>query len=197
VSDLREKKAELRRLLRDRRDRLAAADAMAASHAAAPRAVQAVQAGPAHVVAAFFSLPGEIDTQPLITALLEAGSEILLPRMVGKVMPLAFHTWRPGEPLEPASMGVRQPLADSPRREPTRIIVPLLAFDHRGYRLGYGGGFYDRTLAALRSEQGSDLLAVGYGFDLQEVPEVPYGPLDVPVDLVVTESRTITPQPEG
>jgi 5-formyltetrahydrofolate cyclo-ligase len=168
---------------------------MVASQAAAATVVHVVEAGPTHVVAAFLSLPGEIDTQPLITALLEAGSEILLPRMVGKGLPLAFHAWRPAEPLETASLGVRQPLAESPRREPNRLIVPLLAFDKAGYRLGYGGGFYDRTLAALRAA--GDVLAVGYAFDLQQVDAVPHGPLDEPVDLIVTETRTIVPRRPG
>ena len=116
MSDLSRAKADLRKQMRTRRDGLGSADAMVASQAAAAAVVHAVEAGPTHAVAAFLSLPGEIDTQPLITALLEAGSEILLPRIVGKGLPLAFHAWRPAEPLETASLGVRQPCREPQTR---------------------------------------------------------------------------------
>ena len=82
-------------------------------------------------------------------------------------------------------MGVLQPPADSPQLFPDAVIVPLLGFDARGYRLGYGGGFYDRTLAALRHDRPTP--AIGFAFELQRVSEVPAGPFDEPLDRVATE----------
>jgi len=72
------------------------------------------------------------------------------------------------------------------------VVVPLLAFDRQGRRLGYGGGFYDRTLARLR--RAGPVLAIGYGFAAQQVDAVPSGPLDAPLDLIVTEAGVLRPQ---
>ncbi|MEQ9607693.1 MAG: 5-formyltetrahydrofolate cyclo-ligase, partial [Kiloniellaceae bacterium] len=103
--------------------------------------------------------------------------------------------WRPGEPLQPAGFGTREPPQSAPLVQPGLLLVPLLAFDAAGYRLGYGGGFYDRSLALLR--RAGDILAVGLAFAAQQVPAVPREPTDQPLDLVVTERGAITPQPPG
>jgi 5-formyltetrahydrofolate cyclo-ligase len=194
VSDLYAIKAELRRSMRQRRAQFAAEAGAEASRAATDRALAILQPSPGDAIAAFLSLPGEIDTAPVIAAIAAAGGDVLLPRMVARGAPLAFHRWHPGQPLETASMGVRQPLPDSPRTDPSRLVVPLLAFDRRGYRLGYGGGFYDRTLARLRAS--GRVLAVGFAFDVQELPEVPHGRYDEALDVIVTETRTILVRPE-
>jgi 5-formyltetrahydrofolate cyclo-ligase len=157
-----------------------------AATAAATNGIEALRPPPGTVVSAFRAFGGEIDTGPLIAALMAAGAVIVLPRMVGKGLPLDFHLWRPGEPLAPGAMGVPEPSAESPRREPAILLVPLLAFDAHGHRLGYGGGYYDRTLRALR--QKGPVLAAGFAFELQRVAEVPSGPGDERLDLVVTDA---------
>jgi 5-formyltetrahydrofolate cyclo-ligase len=184
TDSLRGAKAALRQELRHRRSALEDGRRSAAAIAAAGHALQAV--GQARVVAAFRGIRDEIDTAPLIAALLERKAVVVLPRMVGKGMPLAFHVWRPGEPLEEAAMGVLQPPADSPALFPDVVIAPLLGFDRRGSRLGYGGGFYDRTLRALRRDRTTP--AIGFAFELQRVEKVLAGPSDERLDLVATEA---------
>ena len=182
---LDELKAERRRELRDRRRVFDAALRPAAALAAAGHALAAPGLARARAVAVFRGIRDEIDTGPLIDSLLAAGRIALLPRILGRGQPLDFHAWRPGEPLEEVAMGVLQPPAASPRLFPDLVIAPLLGFDLRGFRLGYGGGFYDRTLAMLRRDRPTP--AIGFGFELQRLDEVPVGPFDQRLDQVATE----------
>lgn len=185
TDDLRDAKAAARSELRRRRAVLDAADRVALSAAAATRLLAAPELAGSRVVAAFFGIRDEIDTAPLVEALLASGRIVVLPRMIGKGQPLAFHAWRPGEPLEEASMGVRQPPAASPALFPDLVVAPLLGFDGRGHRLGYGGGFYDRTLRGLRRDRPTP--AIGFAFELQRLDEVPSGEHDERLDRVATE----------
>jgi 5-formyltetrahydrofolate cyclo-ligase len=137
------------------------------------------------VVSAFISIGEETDPAPLIDLLHRVGHPIALPRVVRKGEKLAFHLYEPGATLVPGVFGLSQPGKDWPEASPDLLIVPLLAFDARGNRLGYGAGFYDRTLAALRASR--NIVAVGYAFAGQEVPEVPHRESDEPLDWVVTE----------
>lgn len=114
-----------------------------------------------------------------------------LPVVERKAAPLVFRAWTPGEALVPGSFGTLVPPETAPLRVPQVLIVPMLAFDARGYRLGYGGGFYDRTLEALRAK--GPLTAIGFAFDAQEADLVPVEPTDQPLDLIVTPSRLIWP----
>jgi len=100
-----------------------------------------------------------------------------------------FRAWRPEDPLEPAGFGTRVPLENQPELTPEFLIVPLLAFDRAGYRLGYGGGFFDRSLARLK-DMGTTL-AVGVAYAAQEVADVPRDSHDQPVDWIVTEAEAI------
>ena len=183
--DLRDAKAAARSELRRRRAALDAADRVTLSAAAVTRLVAAPELAGAGVVAAFFGIRDEIDTASLIEALLAGGRIVVLPRMVGKAQPLAFHAWRPGEPLEEASMGVLQPPAASPALFPDLVVAPLLGFDLRGHRLGYGGGFYDRTLRLLRRDRPTP--AIGLAFEQQRLDAVPAGEHDERLDRVATE----------
>jgi 5-formyltetrahydrofolate cyclo-ligase len=117
------------------------------------------------------------------------GHPIALPLTPARGNPLVFRAWRPEDTLEVADFGIRVPLASQPELTPRVLIVPLLAFDRAGYRLGYGGGFYDRTLARLRKS--GDVLAVGVAYAAQEVAEVPRDGGDQPVDWIVTETESI------
>ncbi|HEY2418591.1 MAG TPA: 5-formyltetrahydrofolate cyclo-ligase, partial [Steroidobacteraceae bacterium] len=102
-----------------------------------------------------------------------------------KAHPLIFHVPVAHEPWLPGTFGIPEPRTDWPRAEPSVLLVPLLAFDAEGYRLGYGGGYYDRTLAHLRAHH--SVTAVGVAFAGQEVPRIPREPNDQRLDMLVTE----------
>jgi 5-formyltetrahydrofolate cyclo-ligase len=139
------------------------------------------------VVSGFWPMAEELDIRPLMADLVERGCRLALPVVVAKKEPLVFRAWRPGDPLEAGVFGTLHP---SPARdvvEPDALIVPLLAVDEEGWRLGYGGGFYDRTLARLRSRK--TITAVGVGFDAQRVSDVPHGPDDQRLDWLLTDKR--------
>ncbi len=114
------------------------------------------------------------------------GHALALPRMQGREEPLAFHAWQPGDPLICGRFRVMEPAPDRPAVLPGVILVPLVAFDRSGRRLGHGKGYYDRTIAFLR-QQNDRLLAIGLAFACQEAAEVPAGPADQHLDAVVTE----------
>ena len=137
-------------------------------------------------ISAFWPLADELDTRPLIMALSARGHRIGLPVVVKKGQPLLFRLWAPGTELVQGNFRVMTPPPDAPELVPSLLIVPLLAFDRAGYRLGYGGGFYDRTLAKLRAARGN-ILAVGVALSVQEVPSVPRDDTDQPLDWIVTE----------
>ena len=115
--------------------------------------------------------------------------DLCLPVVVAEHEPLIFRAWQPGDPLVEGAFGIPVPLPSQPQIEPDVLLVPLLAFDERGYRIGYGGGYYDRTLTQLK--RSGDPLAVGLAFDEQQVPQVPIEETDIALDAVITPTRTI------
>ncbi|HEY1780969.1 MAG TPA: 5-formyltetrahydrofolate cyclo-ligase [Roseiarcus sp.] len=141
------------------------------------------------VVSAFHPLGDEPDTLPLLTALAAEGFATALPVVVGRGAPLAFRLWRPGEPTRPGAMAIREPLEGAPAVDPDLLFVPLACFDRRGNRIGYGAGFYDRSLARLRAIKPIHAIGVAYG--VGEVAAVPYEAHDQSLDAVVTEQETI------
>jgi 5-formyltetrahydrofolate cyclo-ligase len=143
----------------------------------------------ATVVSAFWPFRSELDLRPLLHRLHEVGQAIVLPVVVAKRAPLLFRLWTPDTSLEIDGFGVSIPPKSASVVEPDWLLVPLLAFDDKGYRLGYGGGFYDRTLAALRVRK--SIFAIGVGYDGQQVDEVPHGPDDGRLDAIVTERRAL------
>ncbi|HRD76811.1 MAG TPA: 5-formyltetrahydrofolate cyclo-ligase [Hyphomicrobiaceae bacterium] len=142
--------------------------------------------GPETIVSGFMSMPGEIDTAPLMRWLRAEGYRLAMPAMVGKGAPLTFRSWSPDDVMGKGRWGIAEPLPDKPVVFPAILIVPLLAFDRRGGRLGYGGGYYDRTLASLRRR--GRITAIGLGLDELEVDAVPRLDYDEPIDWVLTES---------
>lgn len=134
-------------------------------------------------VAGFWPLGGEVDLKPLLESWHGDGGATLLPRMTGEGRPLEFRRWTPQTSMEAAAFNVEEPPAAAPRLRPDVVLVPLLAVDGAGYRLGYGGGYYDRTLAAL-----GEVHAVGVALDVQRVDAVPRGVHDRPLSHLVTES---------
>lgn len=136
------------------------------------------------VVSGFWPIGQEIDIRPLLHLLHARGHPIVLPVTPRRGNPLSFRLWRPGDVLEQERFGTFRPIGEE--RAPDFLLVPLLAFDRRGYRLGYGAGFYDRTLAGL-----SNRFALGVAYAMQEVPAVPAGPHDMRLDAVATENGVI------
>jgi 5-formyltetrahydrofolate cyclo-ligase len=139
------------------------------------------------VVSGFWPIKEEIDIRPLMIELHNTGCELALPVVQGKGQPLLFRAWRPGDPLEQGVFGTLQPSPKRETLEPDALIVPLLACDEDGWRLGYGGGFYDRTLKRLRDRK--RVTAVGVGFNAQLVDDVPHGPDDERLDWLLTDKR--------
>lgn len=140
---------------------------------------------PGSIVSGYVAMGEEIDPMPLMLLLHEQGHPCALPVVEERGRPLGFRRWRPGDPLVPGIWDIPVPTAGAEKVQPDLMLVPLLAFDAEGRRLGYGGGFYDRTICALR-RQGT--LAVGVAYAGQEMDAVPCGPHDEPLDWVVTES---------
>ncbi len=147
------------------------------------RAEMAIPKG--SVVAGFAPIGDEIDVLPLLTTLSDQGYPCALPVVVGPGQPLLFRTWTPGMALTDATFGVGVPPASSPEVRPSIVLVPLLAFDASGQRIGYGAGFYDRTLEALRRD--GEVLAVGIAYADQQIESVPIDGNDARLDMVVTE----------
>lgn len=136
--------------------------------------------GPGAVVGGYWPLPGEIDVRALLLALVGRGHHVGLPVTPARGAGLSFRRWRPGATLTAGRFGTSEPVGLP--LSPTLLLVPLLAFDRRGGRLGYGGGYYDRTLAA------SSAFGIGCGFSLQEVDRVPTETHDHRLNAVVTEA---------
>jgi 5-formyltetrahydrofolate cyclo-ligase len=139
------------------------------------------------VVSGFWPIKEEIDIRPLMVELFNEGCQMALPVVQSRGQPLLFRAWRPGDPLEAGVFGTLQPAARREIVEPDALLVPLLACDEEGWRLGYGGGFYDRTLLGLRARR--KVTAIGVGFDAQVVPDVPHGPSDQRLDWMLTDRR--------
>jgi 5-formyltetrahydrofolate cyclo-ligase len=144
---------------------------------------------PGVIVSGFMPLKSEINPLPLMRKLEELGARLALPVVAGKGKPLVMRAWAWGEPLAAGVWGIREPKPQAPEVEPDILLVPLLAFDRAGHRIGYGAGYYDMTIAALRAKKRVN--AVGIAFSAQEVAKVPTTPQDARLDLVLTEREVI------
>lgn len=184
--DLESKKRDLRQQAKLARDRIPAAGREVAARALTRYAqdVIALSAHPSPTVSAYLAIGSELDPAPLLAALRSLGAATSLPVMVGRAQPLQFRAWAPGQPLVEREWGIRQPGADCPVASPDIILVPLLSIDARGNRLGYGGGYYDRTLAPAPSA--APRMAVGVAYATQLVDAVPVGAYDVALDYLLT-----------
>jgi len=170
-------KSELRTAAREKRQSLKRADfaAVIARHA------EVLKIPKGSVVGGYHALPDEADPALLLERLVELGCHVAYPRVAGKGLPLEFHRVPDGEVMAPGAFGIHEPLDIWPRATPAVLLVPLLAFDATGHRLGYGGGFYDRTLALLH------VPAIGIAYVGQEAASLPHLAHDRTLDMVLTE----------
>jgi 5-formyltetrahydrofolate cyclo-ligase len=135
------------------------------------------------IIGFYWPFRGEIGLHHLIRQLIDAGASAALPAVVDKRGPLEFRAWRPGAPLERGVWDIPVP-AERKLVRPTVLLAPLVGFDEEGYRLGYGGGYYDRTLAAMDPRP----KAIGVGYELGRLRTIHPRPHDVPLDAIVTEA---------
>lgn len=179
-----EAKAALRREAHAARAALASEDRAEAAKAVAGHFFEAVAYGPDDVIAGYWRIRDELDCQPILVRLMDSGQKVVLPVVQGDEQPLDMRIWEADTPLYEAGFGTLAPSDLAPRAVPDLVLMPLLGFDSEGTRLGYGGGYYDRTLSALPKRP----LLIGLAFAAQELPHIPREPHDIPLDMVVTEN---------
>lgn len=170
-----------------RRQRMAPEVAAQASRLVCQRLAPLVP--PGSIVAGYVPFRGEVDIVPAMQSLAGHGHSLCLPVIEAADMPLYFRRWRPDEALEMGRYGIAIPPPGAPVFRPDVLLVPFVAFDRRGHRLGYGAGYYDRTITRLREEK--QVLAIGVGYASQEVAAIPNSLLDERLDLVVTDKDVI------
>jgi 5-formyltetrahydrofolate cyclo-ligase len=181
-------KAEFRRAALQRRDQLEPEMRATAAQMVASRDLP-VDLPRGAVVSGFSPIRSEINPMPLLRRFADAGAELALPTIVARGKALSFRAWTFGQELQRGQWGIREPKGDCPELHPDVLIVPLAAFDRRGNRIGYGAGYYDLTLTALRAMK--PIMAVGIAYAVQEIDAVPALPHDAPLDLVLTERAVI------
>ena len=185
---VKSEKAKLRSEALSRRDAMPADIRMKAVEAVAERPFPIpVPAGA--IVSGFSPIKTEFNPVPLMRRLADQGASLALPVVAAAGLPLTMRAWKFGDEMASGVWGIREPKASSPEVFPDILLVPLAAFDRRGHRVGYGAGYYDRTIARLRDRK--KVVAIGVGFAVQEVERVPATEFDQRLDLVLTESEII------
>jgi 5-formyltetrahydrofolate cyclo-ligase len=142
-------------------------------------------------VGAYWPIRSEVDPRPLMEALLDRGQDVALSQILHPH--LSFRLWQPGDVLVKGGFGVREPGPDAPEVFPSALLVPLVAFDRRGGRIGYGKGHFDRAIAALEAQH--PVLTIGLAYAVQEIEQVPVEPHDRLLDVIITEAELIRTKP--
>jgi 5-formyltetrahydrofolate cyclo-ligase len=181
-------KAELRRTVLARREALPATMRVAAAETLAARGLP-IEVPQGATVSAYSPLKSEISPVPLMRRLADAGAKLALPVVAGRGNPLTMRAWAFGEALGSGVWGIREPKPEAPEVFPDILLVPLAAFDRAGYRLGYGAGYYDMTIARLRGMK--KISTLGIAFAAQEVADLPKTDHDEKLDFVLTEREVI------
>jgi 5-formyltetrahydrofolate cyclo-ligase len=188
VESVLSQKIELRVAAQARRDALPADVRKEAADAIASRTFP-LAIVPGVIVSGFMPLKSEINPLPLMQKLHEVGARLALPVIAGRGLPLIMRAWAWGEDLDRGQWGIREPRPGAAEVEPDILLVPLLAFDRAGHRLGYGAGYYDMTIGRLRTIK--PVTAIGLAFAAQEVAKIPATERDARLDLVLTEREAI------
>jgi len=194
---LREEKRAVRRAMVERRDSLSLEEREGRTREATDRFLAIPEIRAAKVVAGFVSTRSEIDTDPVLAGLRDRGVEIVLPRVSTELIPprLRFHRVTDRSQLVFGIFGLLEPSVDCEEVQSHSIdvfMVPGLAFDRQGVRIGYGGGYYDELAAYVRAHpEAASTLFVGFAFDFQLLDTCPTGEWDVPIDCIVTDERVV------
>ncbi len=187
-STLADQKDRLRQEALALRDALPAVMRVAAAETIAARPFP-LRIGRGIVVSGFSPMKTEINPMPLLRKLADSGARLALPAIAGRGKPLIMRAWNFGDPFKAGQWGIREPVEEALEIEPDILIVPLAAFDRSGHRIGYGAGYYDMTINALRAKKA--VTAIGIAFAAQEIPQVPATERDARLDLVLTEREVI------
>ncbi len=188
MPDTTSPKAELRAAVLAKRDALPAVARAAAAEAIAQRAFP-VPIRPGTIVSGFMPMKSEINPLPLLRKLVEQGASLALPAIARRGKPLIMRAYAFGDDLARGQWDIREPKPEAAEVAPDILIVPLACFDRAGHRIGFGAGYYDMTINALRAKK--KVAAIGIAFAAQEIPQVPATPRDARLDLVLTERETI------
>jgi len=182
VTDIKQTKQAQRQQAKRHREKI---DHGGAADLAARQFLENIPFRSSDIVSLYYPVGCELDPLPLLNKLIERDIETALPFVSRKDHPLEFRLWADGDDLETGAYGIPAPAKQAKCVIPDIVVIPMLAFDQYGARMGYGGGFYDRTLEKLRSS--GQVLAVGYAYGGQQVDKVITDPLDQPMDWIVTE----------
>ena len=183
-----ERKAQLRLQALVARDALPAAERAAGAETVASRPFP-LNIARGTIVSGFSPMKTEINPVPLMRKLADAGAKLALPAIAGRGKPLIMRAWNFGDPMKSGQWGIREPVPEAPEVAPDILIVPLAVFDRTGHRIGYGAGYYDMTINALRAKK--KVTAIGIAFAAQEIAQVPATERDARLDLVLTEREVI------
>jgi 5-formyltetrahydrofolate cyclo-ligase len=170
-----------------RRDALDGAFREDAAHRIARRALDLSEFRDITPVGAYWPIRSEVDPRPLMEALIARGQDVALSQILHPH--LSWRLWQPGDVLIKGGFGVREPGPDAPEVFPKALLVPLVAFDRRGGRIGYGKGHFDRAIAALEAQH--PVLTIGLAYAVQEIDEVPVEPHDRLLDVIITEAELV------
>lgn len=181
------RRAERTRLLGLRRA-LSPDDRRLKTAALADRLLAYVESMEIRSLGGFWPIRGEPDVRPLLSVLADRGIRTALPVVTEPATPLEFRQWVPGDPVERGFWDIPVPAAGSMVINPEMLIAPLVGFDRSGFRLGYGGGYFDRTMAVMQPRPA----VIGIGFDFAEVPTIYPQPHDIPMSVIVTDIETLT-----
>lgn len=184
-------KKTLRRVFLARRSEIPVDQKTALNQQIVARILSYLSPEESDIIAGYFAIKGEPDVLPVLAALAARGLRVALPVVTEKEAPLGFRLWHAGAAMVQGFAGIPEPdPATCPLVAPTVFLVPLLGFDARCHRLGYGAGYYDRTFAAIKKQQ--DFTAIGIAYDMQKLEKVPVDAYDYPLDAVVTDRHIYT-----
>lgn len=186
-------KQNLRKYFRDLRSKISAEEKISNAALAAKNFYNKIVFLPSDIIALYYPIENELSTIPLAESLSSDGIRLCLPSITGKTAPLSFKSWNIGEELiDGRFFNIKEPLDTAPFVIPTIIVIPCLAFDNKGHRLGYGGGFYDRTIEHIKKINPT-VQTIIYAHSCQECPDLPSTETDLTADIIITDKTSNYP----